>query len=74
MNMTTIGMPGDKDQLIEQIKAEMKCTVLYCEGRPCLEYKTQDELDIVTNFVQNKYNKDILDVFYIAIPALEDDE
>ncbi|MCR8845896.1 hypothetical protein NQ117_19630 [Paenibacillus sp. SC116] len=64
---------ADQDFVIEQVKEEFGCTVLSCEGRPCLEYKTDEELAQISDYVQAVFQKEVTDVFFAAVPSVEMD-
>ncbi|MCG7408248.1 hypothetical protein MH117_12520 [Paenibacillus sp. ACRRX] len=63
-----------KDDVIEDVKQKFDCTVLRCEGRPCLEYTSEKQLESISGYVRAQYDKDILDVFFTAIESCEMDE
>ena len=68
--MATSRVPFDQDYVINQVRQSFQCTVLWCEGRPCLEYKNQEELDQIAVYVKQNFDKDLLDVFFSAIESL----
>lgn len=66
--------PVSQDFIIEQVKEKYSCTVLKCEGRPVLEFKSEQELQDITNYVQHNYQMDLMDVFFTAIEGLQPEE
>ncbi|WP_195574735.1 hypothetical protein [Paenibacillus sp. 1001270B_150601_E10] len=62
--------PVDQDYVIEDVKEAFQCTILWCEGRACLEYDTQEELDHISSYVKEKFDRDLLDVFFTAIESI----
>ncbi|WP_028543736.1 hypothetical protein [Paenibacillus taiwanensis] len=62
------------DNVIEDVKQQFDCTVLRCEGRPCLEYTSEKQLASISDYVRSHYDKDILDVFFTAIESCDIDE
>ncbi|MBR2569138.1 MAG: hypothetical protein IKE34_08115 [Paenibacillus sp.] len=59
-----------QDYVIEQVKEAFQCTVLWCEGRACLEYDSQEQLEHITSYVKETFDRDILDVFFTAIESI----
>lgn len=72
--MSTIRETVDQDYMIEQLKAQFQCTVHWCEGRACLEYRSEEELEQISDYVRSTYDKDLLDVFFTAIESLPIEE
>ncbi|MBG9791513.1 hypothetical protein ABD76_02815 [Paenibacillus dendritiformis] len=64
----------NQDVIIDQVREKYNCRVLKCEGRPVLEYTSEQELDQITEYVRETFQKDLLDVFFTAIPGLQPDE
>jgi len=60
----------EQDYVIEQVRQLYKCTVLWCEGRPCLEYDNTEELDKISDYVKTRFDKDLLDVFFVAVESI----
>lgn len=60
----------EQDYVIEQVKKHFPCTVLWCEGRACLEYNSEEELAQISEYVQANFDKELLDVFFTAIESL----
>lgn len=52
-----------QDYIIEQVKEKYSCTVLKCEGRPVLEFKSEQELHEITEYVQHNFEMELMDVF-----------
>lgn len=65
---------ADQDYIIEQVVQLFQCRVLWSEGRPCLEYISLEELDKVTEYVKNKFDIDMFDVFFTAVESLPLDD
>lgn len=63
-----------QDVIIDQVREKYNCRVLKCEGRPVLEYTSELELDQITEYVRQTFHRDLLDVFFTAIPSLQPDE
>lgn len=61
---------SDPDYIIDHVSEVFQCRVLWCEGRPCLEYKSKEELDRISGYVKEKFEKDLLDVFFTAIECI----
>lgn len=55
--------------MIERVKKAFACKVLWCEGRPCLEYGSREELDRISEYVQAEFGKELLDVFLRPLQA-----
>lgn len=68
--MVAIRETVEQDYVIEQLKEKFQCTVLWCEGRACLEYKSAEELDQVSDYIKEHFDKDLLDVFFTAIESI----
>lgn len=68
--MVAIRETVEQDHVIEQLKEKFQCTVLWCEGRACLEYKSGEELDQVSDYIKEHFDKDLLDVFFTAIESI----
>ncbi|MDR0263237.1 MAG: hypothetical protein LBJ04_08415 [Sphingobacterium sp.] len=64
---------AEQDYMIEQVKQEFECRVLWCEGRPCLEYGDLEELDEISDYVKNKFGRELSEVFFTAIESLPED-
>ncbi|MDQ0091220.1 hypothetical protein J2T12_004646 [Paenibacillus anaericanus] len=60
----------EQDYVIEHIRQTFQCTVLWCEGRACLEYGTEEELYRISKYIQENFDKDLLDVFFTAIESI----
>lgn len=60
----------EQDQIIEQVKKKFKCTVLWCEGRPCLEYDSKEQLNHISDYIKNNFDKDLIDIFFTAVESL----
>lgn len=63
----------DQDYIIETLKQEFQCTILWCEGRACLEYNEQEELDRLAVYVKSHFDKELLDVFFTAVERVPED-
>ncbi|EJW16302.1 hypothetical protein PAV_6c03840 [Paenibacillus alvei DSM 29] len=66
--------PVNQDYIIEQVKEKYNCTVLKCEGRPVLEFKSEQELHEITDYVHHYFQMDLMDVFFTAIESIQADE
>lgn len=64
----------EQDYVIEQVRQLFQCTVLWCEGRACLEYDRKEELDKISDYIRVNYDKDLLDVFFTTIESLPQDD
>ncbi|RCX18649.1 hypothetical protein DFP94_106183 [Fontibacillus phaseoli] len=63
----------DQDYIIELLKQKFKCSVLWCEGRACLEYESKEELDRMADYVKANFDRELLDVFFTALESLGED-
>lgn len=63
----------EQDYIIEQVQQEFQCTILWCEGRACLEYDSKEELDMLAEYVRSRFGKELLDVFFTAIESIPSD-
>jgi len=61
----------EQDQIIEQVREKLQCTVLWCEGRPCLEYDSEEELDRISDYIKSNFDKDLLDIFFTAVESFQ---
>ncbi|MGZ9585662.1 hypothetical protein [Paenibacillus marinisediminis] len=68
--LTAIRESVEQDYVIEHLRQEFQCTVLWCEGRACLEYDSKEELDRISDYVKAKFDRDLLDVFFTAIESI----
>ena len=68
--LATSRVPFDQDYIINHVRQSFQCTILWCEGRPCLEYDNQEELDKIADYVKVQYDMDLLDVFFSTIESL----
>lgn len=68
--MSAIREIVDQDYMIEQLKAQFQCIVHWCEGRACLEYRSEEELEQISEYVRSHYDRELLDVFFTAIEIL----
>ncbi|MFF2909232.1 hypothetical protein [Paenibacillus sp. NPDC057934] len=64
----------EQDFMIEQLKEKFQITVLWSEGRACLEYDTAEQLEKVSDYVREHFDRDLLDVFFTAVECLPEDE
>ncbi|GIO32675.1 MULTISPECIES: hypothetical protein [Paenibacillus] len=60
----------EQDYMIERVREAFECRVLWCEGRPCLEYGSREELDRISAYVKTEFGKELLDVFFTAVESL----
>ncbi|WP_054954846.1 hypothetical protein [Paenibacillus dakarensis] len=64
----------EQDYVIEQIKQHFKCRVLWCEGRACLEYDLEEELERICDYIKEQFGMELWDVFFTAIESIPEDE
>ncbi|WFB61625.1 hypothetical protein P0X86_01265 [Paenibacillus sp. BR1-192] len=64
----------EQDYVIEHVKQRFHCTVLWCEGRACLEYNGEEELGRISDYVKQTFDKELLDVFFTAVESLPPEE
>lgn len=64
----------EQDYVIERVSDFFKCRVLWCEGRPCLEYGSQEELDKISEYIKVNFDIELFDVFFTAIEGLPPEE
>ncbi|WP_018887036.1 hypothetical protein [Paenibacillus massiliensis] len=60
----------NQDYIIEHVCELFRCRVLWSEGRPCLEYESEEELGEIVLYVKENFATELLDVFFTAIPSL----
>lgn len=60
----------EQDYVIERVNDLFQCRVLWCEGRPCLEYGSQKELDEISEYIKTNFDIELFDVFFTAIESL----
>ncbi|AWB42973.1 hypothetical protein DCC85_01160 [Paenibacillus sp. CAA11] len=60
----------EQDYIIEHLKDRFGCRVLWSEGRPCLEYESEEQLSQITEYIQVKFEVELLDVFFTAVESL----
>ncbi|WP_410771293.1 hypothetical protein [Fontibacillus sp. BL9] len=63
----------DQDYVIEHLRQKFNCSVLWCEGRACLEYESKEELDLMTDYVKANFGMELLDVFFTAVESLDEE-
>lgn len=59
-----------QDIVIEKVQELFQCRVLWSEGRPCLEYDSEEELARISDYVSASFDTELLDVFFTAIESL----
>lgn len=64
----------EMDFIIDRVQHLFQCRVLWSEGRPCLEYDSEEELNRIAEHVLAEYDTELLDVFFTAIASLPMDE
>lgn len=69
-SLATSRIAFDQDYVIDHVRQFFPCTVLWCEGRPCLEYDSQEQLDKIAGYVKEKFDRELLDVFFSTIESL----
>ncbi|MMZ68872.1 hypothetical protein D1872_316180 [compost metagenome] len=62
--------PVAQDFIIERVTDLFPCRVLWSEGRPCLEYDRQEELDRIEEYVKATFGVELLDVFFTTVESL----
>lgn len=72
-SLATSGGVTEQDYVIEKVRQEFECRVLWCEGRPCLEYDDQEQLDEISDYVKSKFDRELFEVFFTAIESLPQD-
>lgn len=65
--------PVEQDYVIEQVLALFPCRVLWSEGRPCLEYNSDEDLARIGVYVNETFGVELLDVFFTAIESIKED-
>lgn len=63
----------EQDYIIERVRELFQCRVLWSEGRPCLEYRSIEELDQITEYIRTNFDVELLDVFFTAVESLPAD-
>lgn len=59
-----------EDVIIERVQELFQCRTLWSEGRPCLEYDTEEELGRIAEYVKANFAVELLDVFFTAVESL----
>lgn len=65
---------AEQDYMIERVGELFQCRVLWSEGRPCLEYNSNEELDIISEYIKANFEVELLDVFFTAVESLPIDD
>ncbi|NUU77468.1 hypothetical protein [Paenibacillus xylanilyticus] len=68
--MAAIRETVEPDHIIQCVVSEFPCRVLWSEGRPCLEYQREEDLKVITAYVEVNFGVDLLDVFFTAVESL----
>ena len=68
--MGDIHKVAEPDHIIKDVVGKFPCRVLWSEGRPCLEYQKEEDVEIITEYVRIVYNVELLDVFFTAVESL----
>lgn len=63
-----------QDYIMEQVMQQFQCRILWCEGRACLEYNSEEELNRMAEYVKDSFDKELLDVFFTAIESIPVDD
>ncbi|MCK6077693.1 hypothetical protein [Paenibacillus silvae] len=71
--MANIHKAADPDQIIQSVVERFPCRVLWSEGRPCLEYQREEDVALITEYVQTTYGVQLLDVFFTAVERLPEE-
>ncbi|PZT55660.1 hypothetical protein [Paenibacillus silvae] len=71
--MPNIHKAADPDQIIQSVVERFLCRVLWSEGRPCLEYQQEEDVAVITEYVQTTYGVQLLDVFFTAVERLPEE-
>ncbi|KKO50741.1 hypothetical protein [Paenibacillus sp. DMB20] len=64
----------EQDYVIDHVTDLFQCRVLWCEGRPCLEYDSQEELNRISEYIKANFDIELFDVFFTAIESLPPEE
>ncbi|MBA9083797.1 hypothetical protein FHR92_000240 [Fontibacillus solani] len=64
----------EQDFIIERVRDRFQCRVLWSEGRPCLEYSSDEELSIISEYIKANFEAELLDVFFTAVESLPSDD
>ncbi|GGO04949.1 hypothetical protein [Saccharibacillus kuerlensis] len=59
-----------QDEVIERVTKQFACRVLWSEGRPCLEYTGEAQLQEIEAYVRGELHWDLYDVFFTAVESL----
>jgi hypothetical protein len=54
------------NDMVENVRVNFECEVYSCEGQPCLTFLKYETLGNITTFLKEKYNVDVLEVFYMS--------
>ncbi|MNI12604.1 hypothetical protein D3C73_657930 [compost metagenome] len=60
----------EQDYIIERVRGRFQCRVLWSEGRPCLEYGSDEELAAISEYIKVNFEAEMLDVFFTAVESL----
>lgn len=63
-----------QDYVIQQVTEKFICRVLWSEGRPCLEYTSEEQLIEIEQYVKHEFNWELYDVFFTALESLPAEE
>lgn len=64
----------EQDFIIDRVRDLFQCRVLWSEGRPCLEYRSDEELRMITDYVKTHFEVELLDLFFTAVESLPSDD
>ncbi|MNO20095.1 hypothetical protein D3C76_98410 [compost metagenome] len=64
----------EQDFIIERVRELFQCRVLWSEGRPCLEYSSDEELGRISEYIKDNFEAELLDVFFTAVESLPSED
>lgn len=71
----TIGRGAvEQDYIIEHVRELFQCRVLWSEGRPCLEYRGDEQLEVISEYIKAQFEVEMLDVFFTVVESLSSDD
>ncbi len=71
----TIGRGAvEQDYIIEHVRELFQCRVLWSEGRPCLEYRSDEQLEVISEYIKAQFEVEMLDVFFTVVESLSSDD
>lgn len=64
----------EQDYIIEHVRELFQCRVLWSEGRPCLEYRSDEQLEVISEYIKAQFEVEMLDVFFTVVESLSSDD